>query len=154
MASTTGPDGSGHQGYDRQGYGDPYGTPPAAPKNGAGIAALILGILSLLLFWLLGLGLLPGLVGIVLGIVGLRRARRGRATNRGTALVGLVTSIVGTVLSLIVAVVLAVTVGAVWNTGGREFASCVSSAGNSEAAIQQCVDTLNQRVDDIGTVNP
>lgn len=166
MASTTGPDGDGRQaheqdgrgqggygqgGHDQRGYGA-YGQP--APKNGAGIASLILGIVSILLFWLVGLGLVPGIIGLVLGIVGLRRARRGRATNRGSAMIGLITSIVGIVLSLIVAVVLAVTVGAVWGNGGRELATCIRDSGNSEAALQQCVDTFNQRVDDIGTVNP
>lgn len=155
MASTNGPDGDDRQGYDRQGYDQQgYGQPPVAPRNGAGIAALILGILSILLSWLLGLGLVPGVIGLVLGVVGLRRARRGRATNRGTALVGVITSVVGIVLSLVVAVLLAVVFGAAWNTGGRELVDCLRSSGNSEAALQQCVDTYNQRVDDIGTINP
>jgi len=147
--------GYGQGGYGQGGYGQGgYGQPPVAPRNGAGIAALILGILSILLFWLLGLGLVPGIIGLVLGIVGLRRARRGRATNRGSALIGVITSIVGIVLSLVVAVVLAVVVGAAWNTGGRELLDCIRSSSSSEAAVQQCVDTYNQRLDDIGTVNP
>jgi hypothetical protein len=179
MASTSGPDGhdrqrddaqrayeqQGHpqqgypqqgypqQGYPQQGYqqGYPqqggYGQPPVAPRNGAGIAALVLGILSILLSWLLGLGLLPGVIGLVLGIVGLRRVRRGRATNRGTALAGLITSILGVLLSLVVVVVLAVA----WNSGGRDLAACFRDSGSSEAAVQQCIDDLDQPV---GSVNP
>jgi len=148
---------SDQQGHDQRGAYDQqggYGRPPSAPRNGAGIAALILGVLSILLFWLLGLGLVPGVIGLVLGIVGLRRARRGRATNRGSALGGVITSIVGIVLSLVVAVVLAVVVGTAWNTGGRELVACLRSSGNSEAAVQQCVDTYNRHLDDVATVNP
>ena len=34
------------------------------------------------------------------------------------------------------------------------WSSMSQSSSSSEAAVQQCVDTYNQRLDDIGTVNP
>ncbi|MDT0441064.1 hypothetical protein [Streptomyces johnsoniae] len=68
----------------------PY--PPPPPRNGAGTAALVCGAVSAALCWtftLSALALLPGLLAIVFGAVGLVRARRGTATNRGVALGGL-----------------------------------------------------------------
>ena len=66
---------------------DAPGTPPPgwtgspAPRNGMGTAALVLGIVGLVLALPI-IGLLPGIVAIVLGIIGVRRANRGEATNR------------------------------------------------------------------------
>lgn len=65
------------------------------PKNGMGIAALILGLVGLL-FCLIPftgfIGVICGFVGIVLGFVGWGRVRRHRATNKVTTLIGIVLS--------------------------------------------------------------
>ena len=76
-----------------------YGLHPW-PKNGPGTASLVLGIVGLVLFF--GPGALLGLIGAVLAVVGLRRARRGIASNRGVAIAGLITSVLAVLVSLIV----------------------------------------------------
>lgn len=112
---------AGQGGYDRP-----------APKNGVGLAALILGILALLSgFFVIG-GLL-GLVAIVLGVIGSRRAKRGLATNRGAAITGIVLGVIGVLLT-VAALAFGVFVGS-------KAANCTDLAnqGASEQQIQQCV---------------
>jgi hypothetical protein len=75
-------------------------APLAAPqaRNGMGITALVLGIVGLvlglliILFWM---SWLPALLAVVFGSVGLSHARRGRATNKGMALAGVILGGVG-----------------------------------------------------------
>ena len=71
------------------------------PHNGFGIAALILGILSILLF--AGLGIILGLIGIIFGVLGILRGLRGEATNNGMSITGVVLSAVGLALGGLVA---------------------------------------------------
>lgn len=83
----------------------PSYLPPSAapaPRNGAGTAALVLGILAVVLAWIPFLGFASyalALVGLILGVLGLRRLPRGSAIA-GTALsaVGLVSVILATVV--------------------------------------------------------
>lgn len=91
------------------GFGPP-GWPPvvAAPRNGMGTAALVLGIIGAVLsctFYLSPVALLLALLALVFGGVGLSRAERGLATNRAAALSGLWTgggaALVAAVLSVI-----------------------------------------------------
>lgn len=76
--------------------------PPRPPRNGLGVAALVLGIIGALF------GMIPltfaiagilGVTGLVLGLVGWARARRGEATNRRTAISGTVLSALATALA-------------------------------------------------------
>lgn len=88
------------QGYPQQG---PYGSPASGgkPRNGFGIAALVLGVLAILIgLFIFPVGLLFAVIGIVLGFLGWRRAKRGEATNGGVALAGLVLSILGLLVSI------------------------------------------------------
>jgi hypothetical protein len=100
-----------------QRFVDPMGiepTPagPARPANpGVSTAAMVLGIVAISLAWvpfIVALGLVAAVVAIVLGAVGLQRARRTGA-NRAFAVVGiatgfgaLVVAIVGVTLSVLV----------------------------------------------------
>jgi hypothetical protein len=102
------------------GFGEPIPagfTATIRQRNGAGVAALVLGVASLVAvasFVLFPLALVGGLVGTVLGVIGMVRARRGEASNRGQAAVGLVASF----LALTLAGVLVVRVGS-WATDNR-----------------------------------
>ena len=81
---------SGQQGGYGGGYSEPYG---AKLRNGMAVAALVLAVIALLTCWIF-LGLPLAIVGLVLGIVAMRRAKRGLATNRGTAIAAVVVNAV------------------------------------------------------------
>ncbi|CAN5251915.1 hypothetical protein BH24ACT10_BH24ACT10_01640 [soil metagenome] len=121
--------------YGQQPYGQPaYETGrQGPPRNGLGIAALVLGVLGLLTSWLVVGGLL-GIVAIVLGFIGRGRAKRGEATNGGMALAGIITG----ALAVLVAALVVVGAVALFNTG--EFGSyteCIQqSEGQSE--LEEC----------------
>lgn len=74
----------------------------APPSNGLAIAALILGILSIVLCWAFGLGILLGIAGVVLGALGLSKSNElpGQA-GRGQAIAGLITGAIGALLSIV-----------------------------------------------------
>jgi hypothetical protein len=90
--------------------------PPAqAPKNGFGTAALVLGILALLgsFIPIVGIVAIPmAVVGVVLAFLGLGRVRKGLATNKGSAIAGIVLN----TIALVVAVLMLVLVGAAVNS--------------------------------------
>lgn len=123
----------------------PYSDAPAvypgspAPRNGAGVGALVAGLLSLPAAITVAGGVILGVLAIALGVTGRRRAGRGEADNRGMATVGLVTGILG-VLASVVALILFLTVFD-WfynEIGGRDLISCLQDAGNDRAAQQAC----------------
>ena len=124
-------------GYPQQGYQNaPGGYDQGAPakSNGMGIAALVLGILSIPAAFFAGVpGILLGLLAIVFGILGLRKVKARRADNKGMAIAGLVTGIVGLVLG---AIILAATVFFV-NTAG-DCLNDFNSTGD-QAAYEQCL---------------
>lgn len=95
--------GAGYGGPAQQQYGAPagpgyyppspgayggYTPPPSLRTNGVAIAALVVGGLGLLLCAVPVIGLVLGLAGVVLGIVGIRRAR-GDMGGKGLAIGGL-----------------------------------------------------------------
>ncbi|MFG2225951.1 DUF4190 domain-containing protein [Streptomyces sp. NPDC048644] len=82
---------------------EPYPVPMAPmwapqPRNGMGVAALVLGIcgvvlgLFVFLFWM---SWLPALLALIFGFVGLSQVRRGLATNKGMAVTGVVLGVAG-----------------------------------------------------------
>lgn len=93
----------------------PYAwVPPAGPRHGAGIAAVILGTIGATLAFTLVLSPLAVVLGGLatgFGIAGVRRVRRGEARNRASALwgiwLGAVAAVVGVGMSILL-VVLAV----------------------------------------------
>ncbi|WP_406210201.1 DUF4190 domain-containing protein [Kitasatospora sp. NBC_01560] len=84
-------------------YWPPYLLPAPQPRNGLGIAAMVLGIvgtvfgLTVILFWL---SWLPALLALVLGLVALRQVRKGVAANRGVALAGVILGVAGLLVSV------------------------------------------------------
>jgi len=62
-------------------------APPAAPSNGLAVASMVLGIVSLFLFWIPFLGWIPVVTGLVLGLIALQRLY-----GRGMAITGVVCS--------------------------------------------------------------
>lgn len=83
-----------------EGYGYVYSPSQIAEKNGTASAALILGILSIVLCATLLLSVPMGIIAIVLGIKGRRYASEGRATNGGSAVGGIITGSIGAALGV------------------------------------------------------
>jgi hypothetical protein len=117
----------------------PAGTTTARPKNGFGVASLVLGVASLVAaisFLLFPLALIGGIVGAILGGVALARFGAGLATNRGQAVAGLVCSL----LALALAIVWSVRAGT-WAVDNRSaitrLQSCVARAGDGDA-VRAC----------------
>ncbi|MEU6847111.1 DUF4190 domain-containing protein [Streptomyces sp. NPDC046716] len=93
-------------------YPAPYGAPqnyaywgqqsmmPAQPSNGLGVAAMVLGIVSDVLFLMWPIAILCGILAIVFGAMGRGKARRGEAANPGQALAGIICGSVGIVLAV------------------------------------------------------
>lgn len=120
-------------------YGQPYGSPyaPGAgqQKNGMGVAALVLGILAILTGWFL-LGVVPGILAIVFGVIGRGRAKRGEANNGGLALAGLICGIVGIVIA---AGVIVAGVFVLNSDSGKRYQDCIRSA-STQAEIDDCAN--------------
>ncbi|MDQ0810869.1 hypothetical protein QFZ63_002583 [Streptomyces sp. B3I7] len=94
-------------GYGGPGYGPqagpgayPWGGMPLAPQNGVSTASLVLGIITVVIFCLWPVSILLGVLAVILGIVGRRRAGRGESTNPGQALAGIICGAVGALLGV------------------------------------------------------
>ena len=73
---------------------------PVAPNHGPAIASMVLGIVSLVIWWF---GIVTGIVGLCLGATSLKHCEpRGPKRGRGFAITGIVCSIVALALWLIV----------------------------------------------------
>jgi hypothetical protein len=124
------------QGYPQQGYQNaPAGYDQAAPakSNGFGITALVLGILSIPAGFLSWPGILLGIVAIVFAVLGLRRVKARRADNKGMAIAGLITGIIGLIIG---AIVLAALIFVTKTT-----ADCTTdfNSNGDQAQYQQCI---------------
>ena len=75
----------------------------AAPQNGIGVAALVMGILQFVC-----LGPIGSILAIVFGVIGRKKAKQGLATNGGVATAGFWLGIVGLVVSVLGAIALAI----------------------------------------------
>ncbi|MCW2598930.1 MAG: hypothetical protein JWM02_759 [Frankiales bacterium] len=121
--------------YGAPQYGAPlYGAPIAGPtRNGFGVAALVLGIASLVLFWVPALDVVLAVLAIVFAALGRKRAARHEATNGGMAIAGLVCGILGLIgAALITAFVL------YFHTQITQYQHCLNRAGADPAARTAC----------------
>lgn len=87
---------SGGREYD---YGQ-YGAPPVRRNNNMGVAALVLGVVAVLIG--------PcSILAVIFGRIGLNRVARGEATNRGVAQAGFVLGLVTLALWILGLILLA-----------------------------------------------
>ena len=124
-------------GYPGQG-GPMMGGPMAAPRNGFGIAALVLGILAIVLCWTVYGGIILGILAIIFAVLGMRRAKRGEATNRGMAISGLVTGIIGLVIAVVLIAIGGVFLS-IFGSSVNNYQSCMKQAGSDQGAQTQCM---------------
>jgi hypothetical protein len=126
----TGPGGTGWGG----GAGE--GAPAGPPRNGLGVAAITLALIGAVLFWTVFGGIVLGLLAVILGILGFRRAKRGQATNGTLAMVG---AVIGG-LALVVSGALLVFAISLMSSGAfTDLEDCMQSAGTSSEQ-QKCQD--------------
>ncbi|WP_026922505.1 DUF4190 domain-containing protein [Glycomyces arizonensis] len=95
------------------GYGAPQmppqyvGVPVQGPKNGMGTSALVLGIVGLVTSWIpyvACFGWVMCILAIIFGGIGLSRANKGEATNKGAAVTGLVLGVLAFALGIIITI--------------------------------------------------
>ena len=64
---------------------DPSRALPIAPRNGLGMAALVIAIIGLLSCFTIAGGVVLGIAAVVMGFIGQGRVKRGEANNGGVA---------------------------------------------------------------------
>ena len=115
-------------------------APSVRPANGLSVAALVLGVASLVAavsFVLFPLALPGGLLAAILGAIAVSRGRTSGATSHGQAIAGIVCGI----LALVVAVVFAVRFGTFIANNTSVFTSfdnCIAKAGD-RSAVSSCI---------------
>lgn len=78
-----------------------YGTTPTGKTNGMSIASLATGISSILLCWCYGIGLIPGVLGLVFGFISMKQIKERGESGRGMALAGAITGGIGILFAII-----------------------------------------------------
>jgi hypothetical protein len=74
------------------------------PSNGLGTAGFVLGLIGLLFSFIPLIGVVAWplvILGIIFSAIGISKAAKGRATNKGLAIAGLVVSVVGLVVCVL-----------------------------------------------------
>ena len=82
-----------------------YSEPPVSPvpvSSGSGVAAMVCGIIALILCWVPFIGLVFGIVAMVLGGKGMRTLPQGK---KGMAIAGFVMGIIGLVVGVIILII-------------------------------------------------
>ena len=120
-----------------------YGPPGAgtAPRNGMGIAALILAVAGIVTALSVVGGVVLGAVAVVLGIIGHGRAKRGEADNGGVAIAGVVLGLLAVVAGI---GCIFVYIGIFRTSGGGDYIDCMSKAGSDPAEQQQCTERFRE----------
>lgn len=126
-------------------YGDYYTPAPVAPRNGLGIAALVVAIIALVSSFSVAGGVVLGIVAVILGFMGRGRVKRGEADNGGVALAGLVLGVLAIVVGL---AFIAIWVGLFKEVGAGDYFDCLQQAGQDRAKVQECSDQFRQSVED------
>jgi len=118
---------------DPSAYG--YQQDPRSQKKGLAIASLVLGILAIVTFWTAVGGIVLGLIGLILGIVAILGANKGRNGGKGLAIAGVVVSVLG----LLAGAAWGIFLGAIFTSDdAQQLRECLSDAGSDTAAQDQC----------------
>jgi hypothetical protein len=92
------------------------GQPAAPPKNGFGITGFVLGLVGLLFSFIPFIGVIAWplvIMGIIFGILGVLRVKKGVASNKAMSIIGIVVSAVGLIVCIIWTVVVGAAVSAI-----------------------------------------
>jgi hypothetical protein len=107
--------------------------PVVQPRNGVGTAGFVLGLIGFLFSFVPIIGVVAWplvIVGLVLSVVGVSRASKGIANNRGLAIAGAVLSVIG----LVVCVLWTALFGAAVSEADREHVVVYEVSGDAVGA--------------------
>lgn len=139
------PDGGGG---NQNPYDQPYAAPPVTPGRGWAIASVVLGAISILLFFL-GLTVVLAVLGLIFAIVALVKVRKAQGARKGMSITGLVLNILGLILSGIALVFWVVVGGMTWQILQDPAAQeCMSQymEDQNQAAYERCLEeTVNDQ---------
>jgi heme/copper-type cytochrome/quinol oxidase subunit 2 len=96
---------------------------PEKPSNGLGTSGFVLGLIGLIFSFIPVIGMVAWplvILGIIFSAIGFNKANKGRATNKGLAITGLVVSIIGLVICIVWAVAFGNAVDDVVDEANRE----------------------------------
>lgn len=141
---------AGYPGYGMgAGYGNGETTYGYAPpqgvqeNNGLALAALILGILSIPAIFTVFGGIILGIIAVILGIVGVRKANSivGPGARKGMAVTGLVLGLIAAVVSAVMLVF-----GIFF---AKDMVEECSQFQNDQEQFEQCVDdAVNRKIEE------
>jgi Domain of unknown function (DUF4190) len=106
---------------------------PYPPRNGLGVASLVIGIVALLSCWTFFGGIGLGVLAVVLGAFARGRFRRGQAANGGVAIAGIVLGIIAALAPVIFFAVLAFGTDAF----NEDYQHCIGYHPGDEQACEQ-----------------
>ncbi|HEY3926682.1 MAG TPA: DUF4190 domain-containing protein [Acidothermaceae bacterium] len=112
-----------------------YGAPGASMRNAPGTAALVLGIIAVVVSWTVIGGIVLGILAVVFGFVGRGRVKRGEADNRRGTNAGIITGIVAIILA---GGLIALGVSVLNSPAGKNLQHCLKDAHGDKTAISQC----------------
>ena len=121
-----------------------YGPYTAAPRNGMGTTALVLGIVGLLTSWSVVGGLLFGLGAVACGVIGRNRVKEGLANNAVVAGAGIALGALATVLAVVFVFVV---IGFYRQVGFSDYTNCMTRAGQDQNAQSTCVQDFRSRIE-------
>jgi hypothetical protein len=120
---------------------------PAQANNGMGIAALVLGIVSVVLFFACGAGILAGVLAVVFGFLGMGKAKQ-IDKGRGMSLAGMILGVVGVIGGILFLVL--VTIGV--NKASDNISTNLNNAFGSVDPSDYQLTTDTCKIDNSGTV--
>lgn len=118
---------------------------PVAPRNGLGIAALVVAIIGLVTCWTVVGGVILGIAAVVMGFVARGRVKRGEADNGGVALAGVVLGFLSILAALVFIPIYLYTWFEVFD--GGNYIDCMNNAGDDPAAQQRCTEQFTEHLE-------
>ncbi|MEU2896377.1 DUF4190 domain-containing protein [Streptomyces sp. NPDC001273] len=111
-------------------------------NNGLAVAALILGVLAVVLFWTVVGGVVLGILALIFGIIGARRARGGRAPHGTMSVIGAVLGALGVAGSV---VIIAIGASILDSDEFKNFDDCVRQA-DTKSERDACAEDFNRDI--------
>jgi hypothetical protein len=115
-----------------------------AGTDGVAVAALIVGILALLVSWIPVLGAIGGIVALVLGLVARNRIKKSGAGGNGMAVTGIVTGAVSIAINIAIIAFFVIAGGDFFDEVST-YVECVEETGDQAECQRQLEEGLLER---------